>query len=153
MGLRVEFHTGVVDDLLFTCRLLRKACHQGVRVLVRAPAPQLARLDRELWTFVEREFLPHLRFRAPGTMPAHAARTPVWLVEGDVPAGAPRVLVNVGEDLPASLQAFDRIIEVVSADPDAALRGRARWRAYRELGLEVKHHAAPAAAARPDHDS
>ena len=69
MALQVEFHTGVADDLGFACRLLRKAYHKGARVLVRAPSARLARLDRELWTFVEREFIPHLRFTAPGTPP------------------------------------------------------------------------------------
>lgn len=146
MAPRVEFHTGVEDDIAFACRLLRKACRQGARVLVRAPAPQLARLDRELWTFVEREFLPHLRFRMPGPVPANAARTPVWLVEGDMPPDAPPVLVNLGDELPAGVEDFERIIEVVSADPDEARRGRARWRAYREQGLEVHHHGAAAGA-------
>ena len=55
----VEFHVNVPDRLQYACRLLRKAYRQGARVLVRAPAPRLMRLDRELWTFVEREFLPH----------------------------------------------------------------------------------------------
>ena len=64
MALKVEFHTGVADELAFACRLLRKAYHQGARVLVRAPSARLARLDRELWTFAEREFVPHLRFSA-----------------------------------------------------------------------------------------
>lgn len=148
MALRVEFHTGVADDLGFACRLLRKASRQGVRVLVRAPAARLQRLDRELWTFVEREFLPHLRFSAPGAVPAHAARTPVWLVDGDVPAGSPPVLVNLGADLPTSLDGFDRIIEIVAVDADDEQRGRARWRTYRSLGLDVTHH--PAAAARDE---
>ena len=148
MILRVDFHTGVTDDLGFACRLLRKACRQGARVLVRAPAGRLQRLDRELWTFVERDFLPHLRFSAPGAVPANAGRTPIWLVDGDVPAGCPPVLVNLGADLPASLDAFDRIIEVVAVDADDEQRGRARWRAYRALGLDVTHH--PATAARSD---
>ena len=142
MALQVEFHTGVADDLGFACRLLRKAYHKGARVLVRAPSPRLARLDRELWTFVEREFIPHLRFAAPGALPAQAARTPIWLVDGEVPAGHPPVLVNLGADVPAQPQAFERIIEIVGAEPDDEQRGRARWRAYKAVGLDVRHHAA-----------
>lgn len=141
-GPSVEFHTGVADDLGFACRLLRKACRQGARVLVRAPSARLARLDRELWTFAEREFLPHVRFAVPGPVPASAARTPVWLADGDVPPGCPPVLVNLGADLPTSLHPFQRIIEIVAVDADDEDRGRARWKAYRAMGLEVKHHAA-----------
>lgn len=148
MALRVEFHTGVSDDLGFACRLLRKAMRHGARVLVRAPAARLQRLDRDLWTFVERDFVPHLRFSAPGAVPANAARTPIWLVDGDVPAGCPPVMVNLGADLPASLVGFERVIEIVAVDADDEQRGRARWRAYRALGLDVKHH--PAADARGD---
>jgi DNA polymerase-3 subunit chi len=142
MALQVEFHTGVADDLGFACRLLRKAFHKGARVLVRAPAARLARLDRELWTFAEREFLPHLRFAAPGAVPASAARTPIWLVDGEVPEGHPPVLVNLGAGLPAQPLAFERIIEIVGADADEEQQGRARWRAYKAAGLDIRHHAA-----------
>ena len=99
MSLQVEFHTGVGDDVAFACRLLRKAYHRGARVVVRAPTTRLSRLDRELWTFTEREFLPHLRFAQPGPLPAQAARTPIWLVDGALPDGCPPVLVNLGADL------------------------------------------------------
>jgi DNA polymerase-3 subunit chi len=144
MALQVEFFTGVADDLGFACRLLRKAYHKGARVLVRAPSARLTRLDRELWTFVEREFIPHLRFAAPGALPAQAVRATIWLVDGEVPAGHPPVLVNLGAEAPAQPQAFERIIEIVGAEPDDEQRGRARWRAYRAAGLDIKHHVAEA---------
>lgn len=140
MAAQVEFHTGVADDLAFACRLLRKASRQGARVLVRGPSTRLARLDRELWTFVERDFVPHVRFAVPGTVPPIAARTPIWLVDGDRPAGGPPVLVNLGADLPPSIDGLTRIIEIVAADADDEQRGRQRWRIYRSMGLEVKHH-------------
>lgn len=138
----VEFHTGVADSVGFACRLLRKACRQGARVLVTAPEATLRELDRALWTFEEREFVPHVRM--PGAAADVAARTPVWLA-GDVspaPAGAPGVVVNLGAEAPADLGALQRLIEVVSADADAAARGRERWRAYKAAGLQIKHHAA-----------
>lgn len=144
MVTRVEFHTGVADDVGFACRLLRKAYHRGARVCVRGGAATLARLDRELWTFVERDFVPHLRFAQPGAVPPQAARTPIWLVDGEVPAEGPPVLVNLGAELPPDLGGVERLIEIVSADPDEAQRGRARWKAYRAQGLDVEHHDAGA---------
>lgn len=140
MALRVEFHTGVVDDLGFACRLLRKACRQGARVLVRAPTARLQQLDRELWTFVERDFLPHLRFQAPGPVPPHAARTPIWLVDGEPPADCPPVLVNLGAPVVAEPERFARIIEIVSGDEDDLQAGRQRWRDYKRRGLPLKQH-------------
>lgn len=139
----VEFHTGVVDRVGFACRLLRKASRQGARVLVTAPDDVLAELDRALWVFEERDFLPHVRM--PGTKPAVAARTPVWLaLDTALPGvdGAPRVVVNLGAEAPHDVAALERLIEVVSAEPDDAERGRLRWRAYKAAGLAIKHHAA-----------
>ena len=137
----VEFHTGVADKVGFACRLLRKAFRQGARVLVSAPADVLAHLDRQLWTFDERDFVPHLRVGA-GTSAALAARTPIWLVDGVVPAGAPSILLNLGVDAPADLAPFERVIEVVAREPDDEQAGRARWRDYKARGLAIRHHGA-----------
>lgn len=140
----VEFHTGVDDGIAFACRLLRKACRQGVRVLVTAPAPTLAALDRALWTFEERDFLPHVYM--PGTAPAVAARTPIWLAAAADLADAPPVLVNLGADAPAVRTGVQRLIEIVTAEPNDAARGRERWRAYKAAGLSIRHHDAAARA-------
>jgi DNA polymerase-3 subunit chi len=136
----VEFHTGVADPVAFACRLLRKAWRSGARVLVTAPAARLAELDRALWTFDEREFLPHVRM--PGAAPAVAARTPVWLATSAAVPGAPALVVNLDAEAPGDTGALERLIEIVAAEPDEADRGRARWRAYRSAGLVIKHHGA-----------
>lgn len=138
----VEFHTGVADCAGFACRLLRKASRAGLRVLVTAPAPLLAEVDRLLWTFDDRDFIPHLRW--PGASPAMAARTPIWLAASAVDvagaAGAPRLLVNLGSASPVDASAVDRLIEVVGTDPDTAAAARERWRGYKAAGLAIRHH-------------
>jgi DNA polymerase-3 subunit chi len=136
---QVEFHTGVADKLDFACRLLRKAYRKGVRVVVTGPPSVLSALDRDLWTFDERDFVPHLRLAGPAAG-AVAERTPIWLVDGEPPAGAPEVLVNLGAPRPADLAPYTRVIEIVSAEADEADAGRRRWREYKALGLEVRHH-------------
>ncbi len=138
----VEFHTGVADKLGFACRLLRKAYRKGARVAVIGPAPLLAALDRELWTFDPGDFVPHLRLVGAAALPPAAGRTPIWLVDGALPGGAPEVLVNLGADAPADLAPFSRVIEVLSEDADDVELGRRRWRDYREQGLTVLHHPA-----------
>ena len=140
----VEFHSGVADALDFACRLLRKACRQGARVQVTAPEATLAALDRALWTFEEREFLPHVRM--PGASAEVAALTPIWLSAQAGGEGAPRVLVNLDADMPSDLAALDRLIEIVGAQAEQAERGRARWRAYKATGLAITHHQAQRAA-------
>ncbi len=140
----VEFHTGLQDAPGFACRLLRKASRQGIRVLVTAPAEALSALDRLLWTFEEREFVPHVR--VPGAAAATAALTPIWLSVDEAGAAAlpdaPAVLVNMGADAPTALGRWQRLIEIVSSESDEAARGRERWRAYKAAGLEIRHHAA-----------
>lgn len=139
----VEFHTGVADRIGFACRLLRKAYRRGVRVLVTASPEELAALDRALWVFEERDFLPHVR--VPSAPAAVAARTPIWLsAQAGGAEAAPRVLLNLGAEAPGDLAALERLIEVVSNDPDDAERGRARWRGYKQAGLQIRHHTASA---------
>lgn len=139
----VEFHTGLADPVGFACRLLRKALRKGARATVTAPAPRLAALDRELWTFDERDFLPHVRWTP--SQPAHVlARTPLWLVENALPAGAPPVLVNLGAPVPPPQAALVRLIELVGTDAEDEAGARRRWREYKARGLNVVHHAAGA---------
>ncbi len=140
---QVEFHTAVRDPLDFACRLLRKACRKGVRVQLSAAPELLLALDRALWIEPERDFLPHLRM--PGGPAAVAERTPIWLVPHDLGPPAPRVLVNLGADAPAVPASLERLIEIVSSDPDDAARGRERYRAYKQGGLNVVHHPGHAA--------
>lgn len=136
----VEFHTGVADPLAFACRLLRKAYRRGARVLVTAPSERLALLDRLLWTFDERDFVPHLR--VPAADAAMAARTPIWLAVPPAPAGSPSTVVNLGAPAPAALDGVERLIEVVGTEPGEVQNGRERWRAYKAAGLAIVHHAA-----------
>ena len=140
MNVGVEFHTGVADPVGFACRLLRKAHRQGARVAVTAPEPLLAQLDQALWTFDAQAFVPHVR--VPGPTAALAERTPIWLLAGDPPAGAPVVRINLGAEPPPSPDGIERLIEVVGDDPDVVAGGRARWRVYEGWGIKPVHHAA-----------
>jgi DNA polymerase-3 subunit chi len=137
---QVEFHTGVEDPVHFACRLLRKAYRQGERLLVTAPLPKLEALDRALWTFAAHEFIPHRRMGADMPPPAVVASTPIWLSEGPAPAPCPPILVNLGAPMPTTLDAFSRVIELLSTDADEVRAGRARWRDYAARRLNIKHH-------------
>ena len=137
---RVAFHTGLADPAAYACRLLRKACRQGTRVLVSLPAERLAGFDRELWTFDADEFLPHLRLDAdPGA--SMLARTPIWLAAGTQPPAGPEVWLTLGGDGPADPLRFERIVELVSTADADRRAARARWRAYEAAGLPIVHHA------------
>ena len=144
---QVEFHTHVAQPLRFACRLLRKAYRQGVRVAVTAPSATLGLLDRELWTFDERDFVPHLRLGAGKVSSEVLSRTPLWLLDDAQhsqgwPEAMPDVLVNMGSDFALDELPATRVIEIVARDADEADRARLRWRQYRERQWPIVHHQA-----------
>jgi len=147
----VEFHTGVPDTLAFACRLLRKAYRRGFTVLCLAPPERLEVLDRQLWTFAERDFVPHVRLDSAASR--HAARTPIWLASS-MPSPAPGqpqrdVVLSLGGTSPLAMTGggdAPRLIELVGADASEVERGRSLWRQYKAAGREVAHHAFGAAA-------
>lgn len=143
-GPQVEFHTGVGDAMSFACRLLRKAYRQGVRVAVTAAPATLRELDRALWTFDERDFVPHASVAGSRAERATERRSPIWLLPGAPPQDHPGVLVNLGGDVEGIAGQFERLIEIVTAEPDEAERARARWRQYRSRGWVIRHHTADA---------
>ena len=81
-----------------------------------------------------------MRCASGAAVPRTADRTPIWLVDGEPPADAPSVLVNLGASRVAEPERFERIIEIVSDDADDLQAGRLRWRDYQQLGLPLKRH-------------
>jgi DNA polymerase III subunit chi len=141
---QVEFHTGVGDPVSFACRLLRKAYRQGARVAVTAASVTLHALDRALWTFDERDFVPHACVSDAQAERATVRLSPIWLLFGPLPQDHPGVLVNLDGNIDDIAGQFERVIEVVAAEPAEAERARARWRQYRGRGWVVRHHTAEA---------
>ncbi len=134
----VEFHTGVADPVTYTVRMLRKAYAQGTRVLVTAPAAELEHISRQLWVVYEHEFLAHVM--ADHCRPNQRARAPLWLAAQATAADdEPRVLINRGAAAPPDPARFERLIEVVSTQPEDAAAGRQRWRHYVAAGLQMQH--------------
>ena len=137
----VEFHHGVSDKLAYACRLLRKAYRSGAQVVVTGDAAELKLLDRQLWMFDDREFVPHVLALSDGTVPVRQHSTPIWLTVN--PAAAPGerdVLVNIGQSLPPDSERFARLFDIVSNDADDRQQGRLRWKSYAAKGWQVNPH-------------
>ena len=137
---QVSFYTGVPERLAYLCRLLRKAQQSGARIGVCGPPGLLDRLDAALWTFEPTEFVPHLRLRAGKALEARLAATPILLVEQGSELPHREVLLNLGLAMPEGFEQFQRVLEVVSQDPEQMQAGRERFRQYKELGHELSHH-------------
>ncbi len=51
-----------------------------------------------------------------------------------------QVLVNVGQAVPEGFERFERLIEVVSGDPQDRQVGRRRWKHYEDRGYAIVPH-------------
>jgi DNA polymerase-3 subunit chi len=141
MTRKVDFY--VLEDadpsgrLLFACRIAEKAYLAGQAVLIwHTDSHELAELDDLLWTFADRSFVPHETLLAPGA----TNESPVLLSAGVVPERRHDVLINLAEEVPPFLERVERVADIVDGDEARRRAGRARFRAYREAGVEPETH-------------
>jgi len=121
----------------FACRLTEKAYLRDLKVvLLSDSAAEAESLDELLWTFSERSFVPHDLCRAGEA----AAAAPVRLTPALEGIESADLLVNLAQRMPAGLERFGRIAEIIDADDARRARGRERFKAYRDLKLPVETH-------------
>jgi DNA polymerase-3 subunit chi len=136
----VAFHFNAPDKIQYTCRLLRKACASAAQVVVVGAEESISALDAALWTFSATAFVPHCRSDAD---PAVLQNTPVLLMAADkVPQQWPhhQVLVNLGSELVAGFESFEKVIEVVTQDDQDKSLARLRWKHYADRGYPLVRH-------------
>ena len=139
---RVDFYVlsdeAVDARFKFACRLAEKAVDQGHRVYLQtASAAEAQRLDEMLWTFSDRSFLAHEI--SNGASATHE-RVMVLLGDTDAPASHRQLLINLTERLPSSLDAYERIAEIVDTDAERKRLSRERYKQYRERGCALESH-------------
>jgi DNA polymerase III subunit chi len=138
----------------FACRLTEKAYLRDLKVVLLGDTlADVEAIDALLWTFSERSFVPHDIHRGrPSAAPAAAATSAtaacasaasaaaVQLTQDLDSVGSADLLVNVSTRLPARLDRFARVAEIIDADDERRRLGRERFKAYRELKLAVETH-------------
>jgi DNA polymerase III subunit chi len=139
---RVDFYVlsevGTQARHRFACKLAEQAFAAGARMYLRTSSPaESVALDELLWTYSDRAFLPH-EIAASGT-PPHA-RVVALIGNDAAPAGYRTLLINTAADMPVDAAEFERIAEVVDADPGRKQLARERFRQYRERGWALESH-------------
>lgn len=134
---RIEFHFNAPERLPYVCRLLRKAHAQNLRMGVVGSAPTLRQLDAALWTFSAADFLPHCS-AADGAEVQNAS--PILLSEDAQLCTERTVLVNLGDEVPANFDRFERLIEIVAMDDHGRMTARQRWKHYTAQGYDLVQH-------------
>jgi DNA polymerase III subunit chi len=133
----VAFHFNAEDKLGYACRLIRKAVGSGAQVVVTGEPKTLGALDTALWTFNALDFIAHCSAEAA---PAQVARSPVVLAAQLDAAPHQQVLVNLGSEVPAGFERFERLIEVVTGDDADRHAARGRWNHYKHRGYAIAQH-------------
>ncbi len=139
---RVDFYvlksSAPAQRRAFACRLVEKAYLRDLRVVVWSDgAAEAAALDEMLWTFSDRSFVPH-RLCAAAQPPDPG--TPVHLMPDLSAVERADLLVNLCDRLPAGLERFARVAEVIDGDAERRRLGRERFKSYRELALQPRTH-------------
>ena len=123
------------EPLRLVCELARKAHDAGLPTLVLArDMAQAEALDDLLWSFDPDAYLPH---QIAG-MDEDEDNTDVLIAPPEVDAAMRPMVINL-RDAPVEGD-FERVLEVVPADPAARGPLRERWRQYKTRGLAVNAH-------------
>jgi len=110
-------------------------------VVVCGEPATLDRLDLVLWTAEPLSFMPHVRVRGASPAAPALARTPTWLVDDPATVARHEVLLNLGPAMVSGWEQFERVVEIVSAEPEDVGAGRERWRQYgARPGIDLVHH-------------
>ena len=122
------------EPLRLVCELARKAHHSGQWTLVLArDQAQAEELDALLWAFDEDAYIPH---QVAGD--EEDDLTPVLIATPEMDVPLRPLLINL-RDAPVE-GSFERVLEVVPADPAARDPLRERWKQYKSRGFEVTKH-------------
>jgi DNA polymerase III subunit chi len=143
--LRVDFYVlqeaSSAGRLKLACRLAEKAYLAAQVALVWHTDPrELKEFDELLWTFMDGSFVPH-DVLAPGLTPsASIEETPVLLSAGTPPPRTVDIIINLAPEVPACLGQTRRVAEIIDGDDSRRRAGRARFKAYRDLGIQPASH-------------
>ena len=123
------------QPLLLVCELAKRGYAANLSILVLArDAAQAEAIDDLMWSFDPYEYLPH---QIAG-MDEGDDDTPILIATPDMDIPARPMLINLRDGAPNG--SFDRVLEVVPADPAARAPLRERWKHYQSLGFEVNKH-------------
>ena len=138
---RVDFYVlegqSPSSRLKLACKLAEKAYLAAQTVLVWHTDPvELKVFDALLWTFNDGSFVPHEVLPGSST----SSDSPVLLSSGATLSADVDIIINLAPELPPCLSRTPRVVEIIDGDDTRRRAGRARFKAYRELGVQPASH-------------
>ena len=123
------------DPLLLVCELVKRAFASEQPTLILARSQEQAdALDEKLWEFDEASFIPH-QIVGDGD---DDAITAVLIVPPDATTPDRALVINLRDECAPGQ--FERVLEVVAADPAEREGSRVRWAEYKRRGFEVNKY-------------
>ncbi len=117
-------------------KLLEKAISSGSNVLVKAPSEEkVEQLNRELWTYTTKVFLPH------GTSKdGYADEQPIYLTAANENPNGSTILALIGEAEADNIKDFERCFYMFDGnDEEQVKNARSRWKQYKTAGFELTY--------------
>ena len=136
---RIDFYVLSTHDpqqrRVTACRLVEKAYRQGLPLYLKTASEEDTRVfDDLLWTFRQGSFVPHERVDSADR------EAPVIIGHQAPPPECRGVLVNLGAEVPAGWQQFERVAELVDQDEQVRHAGRQRYKHYQSEGHAIQTH-------------
>jgi DNA polymerase III, chi subunit (EC 2.7.7.7) len=123
------------EPLLLVCELARKAFNAGFPTLVLArDTAQAEAIDDLMWSFDPDAYLPH---QIAGS-DEEDELTPILILAPDTDFPMRPMVINLRDAVVEG--DFERVLEVVPADPAARAPLRERWKQYQARGLDLNKH-------------
>ncbi len=142
---QVNFYTLSSEDeqsrWQFACRLAEKAAGLGHSVFLQVDHDAAARqLDTLLWEYRPSSFLPHGLASAKTSDSDSTGTPPVLIGTSQQDVDGLDVLINLSAAPCAEPDKYQKINEILSADPDSLAAGRVSYRSYQNLGYSLETH-------------
>ncbi len=135
---QVDFYFNATDLNQITQRLIAKALKSkpNATVVVAGDVASLQGFDSHLWAFDAASFVPHVL-----ASDSLASKTPVLLTVGDedIPHSHYGLMINLGVTVPERFSRYERLIELVASDEASVLKGRERYKFYKQRGYPMSH--------------
>ena len=124
------------EPMRLVCELARKAFDAGLPTLVLArDRAQAELLDDLLWDMGDEVFIPH---QIAGMAPDAEGDVEVLIAAPEYDPPMRPLVINLRD---AAVEGgFERVLEVVPADPAARGPLRERWKQYQARGLELNKY-------------
>lgn len=138
---RINFAFGATERISQACQTTLKQYLAGQKMVVySSDITRLRQFDQKLWAVDEAAFVPHVWADDP-----MASQTPIVLVTKDlaqVLEGMPPEtwLLNLDDACPPTCGSLQRVLEIVSDEPEDKEAARQRWRSYQAAGHDLKSY-------------